>query len=140
MFHKEAIKEIARPESISAAAKALELYDCIVALPGDFKLHDIEKYTSYRKRARGTMATTSVEDFAVYTKKHVDEDPAHIFIDPSEMAATAILNLGSPDYPGHADNRAKLTLKRTAAYQALMAVSGTFSPYTPLRRRASGMG
>lgn len=126
MFDKEAVKEIARSESISAATKAVQ-YEVsgVLALPEDFKLHDVEQYFNYRRRARGTMATTSIEDFAVYTKQHIDEAPSHIFVDPSEMAATAILNMGSTSQPGHTDNRAKLALKRTAAYQALMAVSGS---------------
>lgn len=128
MFDKEAVKEIARSESISAASKAIQAateIDGAVALPEDFKLHDLEQYFGCRRRARGTMATTTIEDFAVFTKQHIDEDPAQIFVDPLEMAATAILNMGSIVFPGHADNRAKLTLKRTAAYQALMAVSGS---------------
>jgi len=129
MFDKEAVKEIARSESISAATKAIRTeVDGVLALPEDFKLHNVEQYFNYRRRARGTMATTSIEDFAVYTKQHIDEAPGHIFVDPSEMAATAILNMGSTSQPGHTDNRAKLTLKRTAAYQALMAVSGSQLP------------
>lgn len=39
------------------------------------------------------------------------------------MTATAVLNLGTPDAPGHADNLAKLEPKKTAAYTALKGIA-----------------
>lgn len=40
------------------------------------------------------------------------------------MSATAIFNLGNEAVPGHGDDRAVLTMKRTAAFDALLALSG----------------
>ena len=62
--------------------------------------------------------TSSIVDFAAYVKAH-SEDGAAVFVDADKMRATAILNLGTPDLPGHADNVAHLQARKTAAMQAL---------------------
>ncbi|MEN9375993.1 MAG: hypothetical protein RL710_1150 [Pseudomonadota bacterium] len=125
MFDKEAITALQEGESISSAAQALNA-SCdtndLTALPSDFKLHDLEKYKPMRRRERGTMNTNVIDAFTSYVKDHV-EPGATVFVNPDEMSATAVLNLGTPCVPGHADNRAKLTLKRTAAYSALVGIA-----------------
>lgn len=125
MITKEAITALQEGESISAAAQALNA-SCdtndLTALPSDYKLHDLEKYKPMRRRERGTMNTNAIDAFTSYVKDHV-EPGATVFVNPDEMSATAVLNLGTPCVPGHADNRAKLTLKRTAAYSALISIA-----------------
>jgi uncharacterized protein YfdQ (DUF2303 family) len=121
MFDKEAINALQEGTSIDQARSALEFCkttDDLAALPSDFKLHDLEQYQQNRRRARGVMATHSLRDFSAYTKVHA-EAGAVVFVDADEMSATAVLNLGTATAPGHTDNRAKLQLKRTAAYSAL---------------------
>lgn len=120
-----AIKEIAQAQAITAAAKALtEDTDVsnIVTLPNDFALHDLEKYLPKRRRARGTMSTNSIDNFAEYVKTHA-EDGATVFITPETMKAVAVLNLGTPELPGHADNTAVLELKLTSPYRALLGIT-----------------
>lgn len=89
----------------------------------DFEQHDIEAFMPERIRARGTMQTPFVRDFAAYATQHADAGTT-VFVDAQEMAATAVLNLGGPDAPGHADNKAKLTPIKTAAYKALLGITG----------------
>lgn len=93
-----------------------------VALPSDYKVHDLEQYLPNRRRARGTMSTNSLASFAEYTKAHA-EPGASVFVEQESMSATSVLNLGNPGEPGHADNRAKLQLKRTAAFSALVNIA-----------------
>lgn len=95
----------------------------LVYLPSDFKQHDIEAFMPERIRARGTMQTPFVRDFAAYATQHADAGTT-VFVDAQEMAATAVLNMGDPDAPGHADNKAKLTPIKTAAYKALLGIAG----------------
>ena len=96
--------------------------DNLTALPSDFKVHDLEQYLPQRRRARGTMSTESVEDFAYYFQNHVDRGA--VFVDKDAMKAVGILNLGNPEHgPGHADDKAVLTLKSLAAYDALRKVA-----------------
>lgn len=130
MFDKDAIKELAQAEAITAAAGAVHnalgrADSAAIALPDDFHVHDLEKYQEHRRRARGAMSTSVVADFAAYVEKHNDGDGSAVFVDPDAMKAKAVLNLGTPDLPGHADNLAIYTAKATAAYRALVSHTST---------------
>lgn len=129
MFNKEAIQQLQEGMSMIAAITAMESSaksSYVVALPKDYELRDLEKYLPNRRRARGSMATTILQSFADYSKANAEAGAA-VFIDASNMTATTVLNLGTPTDPGHADNKAKLTLDKTAAFSAL-------------KNHASGMG
>lgn len=123
MLTKDTLTALQEGASITQAATSLqtagETKD-LAALPSDYKLHNLEPYLPLRRRARGTMATAATDAFADYCTTHAEPGCA-VFVDQDTMSATAVLNLGTPDAPGHADNRAKLTLKKTAAYSALLA-------------------
>lgn len=125
MFTKEAIQELSQAQAISAAnlaiAENLNASD-YAALPNDFTVHDLEKFAVNRRRARGTMSTPNVGDFAKYIGAH-KEAGAAVFVQQDRMTAVAVLNLGVPDAPGQTDNRAELVPKKTAAYTALKAIA-----------------
>lgn len=126
MLDKSAIQELAQAQAITAAANAVnDGLDTTgaVALPQDFKIHDIESYLPHRRRERGIMTSQALSDFATYTKAHA-EPGATVFIDTANMSATAVLNLGTPGAPGHADNRATLTPPKQAAYAAVLQING----------------
>lgn len=123
MMDAAAIKEIRKAEAMGEArlsiTDALE-GGAVVALPADYTIHSLEKFLPARLRARGSMTTSSIRDFAAYVAAHADIG-ATVFVDQDRMAATAVLNLGEPDNPGHADDTATMTARRTAAYAALLA-------------------
>lgn len=124
MFDQSAIQELTKAQAIASANKAItDQLESLVALPTDYQLHDLEPYLTYRRRARGVMLTSSLQDFAAYTQACAEEG-ASVFVSAEEMTATAVLNLGTPIEPGHADSRAKLELRKTAAYQALVQHAG----------------
>ena len=123
MFDKEAIKALQEGESICAASVALNVAETVAALPNDFNLHDLENFQPFRRRARGAMTTRFIAPVAAYVAGHA-EDGAYIFIDAKDLTATAILNLGGPSAPGHADNLTVMALQRTAAYAALVNIAG----------------
>ena len=125
MFDKESIQALqqgAAIEQASAAMARAENAQHILALPEDFKLHDLERNQQHRRRARGAMATDSLGSFVAYTGVHA-EPGASVFIDTAAMRATAVLNLGAPDYPGQADNLATYSPDPTAAYMGLTATA-----------------
>ncbi len=123
MIDKEVIEELSKADAIRAAREAIEVAGTEpVALPQDFRLHDLEPYMPIRRRARGMMETSVVADFAAYVTQHREEG-ACVFVNMDSLSATAILNLGTPTAPGHADNRAKFEAHQTAAYKALMGVA-----------------
>lgn len=94
-----------------------------VGIPDNFRLHSLESHSPERFRARGTMETTDLYSFALYVGDRAQEGGS-IFVDPAQMTATAVLNLGTRHKPGHADDLAILRARQTAAYQALKQITG----------------
>lgn len=139
MLNADAIKALSKAEATTAANDAIDAahqsITHIMALPEDFKVHDLESFMPDRRRARGTMTTSVIADFAAYSKKHADAyeniEPdakvsgtaATVFVDKDKMQATAVLNLGDHDQPGHADNLAIVALERSAAFSAVLAIA-----------------
>lgn len=121
MFDKDAINLLTKAQAITAADQALSAVPDAIALPDDFTVHDTEKFRTNRRRARGTMTTSVLKDFAAYAIEH--NDGGAVFVDADAMSATAVLNLGKPDEPGHADNTAVLQLRQTAPFGALLLKS-----------------
>lgn len=128
MLDKEAILALRQSEEIDSANNAI-LQSIgqrgLLALPTSFNLHDIEKNLEFRLRSRGKMVTTCIDDFAAYTKDQTDSDSGCTVFVSDDIKATAVLNLGTPDHPGHADNLAVLDLQPSAAYKALLKMDGT---------------
>lgn len=83
----------------------------------------LEKFNLNRFRFRGALSTASIDDFTRYSKDLADEG-TRCFIDADNMRAVSVLNLGTIDEPGHADNTATLKLKKTAPFSALLSVNG----------------
>ncbi len=124
MFDKDAIDAINEGTGIyqatNAIASAFDKNKAAIALPEKFDIKDLEPFLPNRRRARSTMSTNVTLSFAGYAKQHI-EDGAMVFVNQDDMSACAVLNLGTPAKPGHADNCAVLRLKATAAYTALTA-------------------
>lgn len=125
MLTKETLIALQEGQAISSANSAIETSHVakdLVALPSDYKLHDLENMLPLRRRARGSMATSSLTAFAAYATAHGDSGTS-VFVDKDAMHATAVLNLGTPSEPGHADNKAVLKAEKTAVYRALLAAA-----------------
>lgn len=124
----EFIKALKNNQAITAADFALGAAmdapgKALLALPDDFKVHDLEAMLPHRRRARGSMQTAYVAPFAQYATAYAAPG-ATVFVDSEHMAATAVLDLGTTQVPGHADHRAKLQPTKTAAYAALLGING----------------
>lgn len=121
MLNQEAIRELAEAQSISAATAALDDRDgTTIALPSHYTLHDLERFAHARRRLRGKMTTTDLADFAAYVQTQ-SEAGATVFV--AQMAAVAVLNMGTTECPGHADNTATFAPQRTAAFSALLGAA-----------------
>lgn len=93
----------------------------VVAVPAGINLSSLEKYLQGRSRYRGTMVTQSIPDFVSYVKAHAGGDG---FIDAEDLEATVFFNLGTEAEPGHGDYTARLKLKATAEFQAMLQAGG----------------
>ncbi|HHW4679511.1 MAG TPA: DUF2303 family protein [Xylella sp.] len=90
-----------------------------ITLPNNYSIHDIENFYERRFRFRGAMETKSIADFVKYVKT---KGKSEGFIDTDNLSAKVFFNLGTNTEPGHGDWTAALTLKATAAYQALLSI------------------
>lgn len=121
MFNKEAIETLAKAQAIGAAANAVQ--DAMdgngaVALPKDFEINDLEQFQVTRRHMRGKMGTRDLLSFWAYVNTHAEEG-CTVFISTVAMKAEAVLNLGAPERPGHADNIASFNPEPCSEYAAL---------------------
>jgi uncharacterized protein YfdQ (DUF2303 family) len=103
------------------------LSDRIIALPENYRVHDLEQYEDGRRRYRGALSTISLSDFVAYTKTQHEvqsETKVPVFINAEKMSAQAYFNLVKEDGYGHADHHATLHMKPTAPYAAIAAMNG----------------
>lgn len=70
------------------------------------------------------MTARNINPFASYVKEHAEKG-ASIFVDSVDMTVVAVLNLGTPDAPGHADNKALLNQSKTAEFKAIEEIVKT---------------
>lgn len=93
-------------------------------VPQGFKVQElnIEKYEPFRRRFSGQMQTKSLDDFCEYSLKNATEGTA-CFINAEAMAAKTIINYGDRDWAGHCDDTARVSLQKTAEYQALQILT-----------------
>lgn len=123
----EAIKELRLPDLVSKVTDQLncepELISSVVAVPDNVNLINLEKYNQYKDRYEFNFQTESVPDFGEYCKEFTQLG-SKCFIDPKSMQAQTIFDLGTKEEPLHIRHVAKLTLLKTAAYQAVLQLNG----------------
>lgn len=101
----------------------LEGVNCpAVAVPVNIGIKSLEGFSNGRYRFRGELETASIDDFVKYSIGYF-EDGARCFIDADRMRAISVFNLGTLVNPGHADNKATLSLKRMSAYSSLLNIN-----------------
>lgn len=126
MFDKETLQLII-DNAIAATGNTVETDIATLAvIPESVALKSLEQYQAQRNRFRGALVTQSLPAFVEYVKDREDKPMGNArgFIDQGAMAAKVIFNLGTTETPGHADDTATLTLKPTAAFNALQAIAG----------------
>lgn len=119
---KEALQHIA-DQALAAAGKELPTNSPTVLVPDSATVIDLERFQLLRSRFRGTYSTHSLADFGAYVVERSAPN-ARGFIDQDAMSCIVLFNIGTPDEPGHADDRAVLRLKASAAFAAVQAVCG----------------
>lgn len=119
---KEAVQLI-NDNALAAAGKVLPTNTPTVLLPDSTNVVDLERFQLGRSRFRGTYSTHSLADYSVYVVERA-KATARGFIDQDNMSCIVLFNIGTPDEPGHADDRAVLRLKASAAFAAVQAVCG----------------
>ncbi|NWO05790.1 MAG: DUF2303 family protein [Alteromonadaceae bacterium] len=102
-------------------------------LPDGVEVKSLERFMPLRRRYRGNMNTTQIDQFAEYTNctageviSIAEQDALSVpcFVDPENMTAKVFFDLGTVHQPGHADYTAGLKLPKTAAFEELLGKDG----------------
>lgn len=121
---KSAIQQIQESANAPEFLKQLErVMFPVAALPNSFSLHNLEMFMPTRNQFRGVMKTTNIDEFVRYHDCYQVEGN-QCFINAGCMEAITIFDLGSREFPGHCEHRAMLSLRRTAAFRAVLDVNG----------------
>lgn len=123
MFDKQTIQHLQDSQAAINAATLLEVANLdskAIALPEGVSIQSLEKFMPERFRFRGNMRTESIEDFCSYCNSKGQNTT---YINAKNMAAEAFFNLGNESEPGHGDDTAEISLKPSAAYQALLRIN-----------------
>ncbi|HHR6130137.1 DUF2303 family protein [Providencia alcalifaciens] len=121
----DAISQITELAISGVRLNAVENMPCpAVAVPNGLEIVNLERYQNGRYRFRGSLKTTSINDFVKYSFGYSDAPGVRCFIDAEDMTARTIFNLGTIEYPGHADNSALIVLKKTSPFSAVLSVNG----------------
>ncbi|CQH51247.1 YfdQ family protein [Yersinia enterocolitica] len=119
-----AITEIRDMVLTSIIERQLAGTDCdTIALPASVSVKSLEQFNLERYRFRGAMETSNIDEFVKYSSGYAG-DGVRCFIDADEMRAQTIFNIGTLRNPGHADNTASLSLKKTAPFRELLNIDG----------------
>lgn len=119
-----AITEIRDMVLASLAVNKLAYTACdTIALPTSVSVKSLEQFQLERYRFRGSMETSSIDEYVKYSAGYAGNG-VRCFIDADEMRAQTIFNIGTLSNPGHADNTASLSLKKTAPYRELLNIDG----------------
>lgn len=108
----------------AANGKPLDTFVHAALVPDQYRVQVLEHLHSMRSRFRGELKTQSFRDFCKYVAEHMGDDTPSGFVDADAMACQVLFNLGDIGDPGHGDDSATLTLKPTAAFNALRQIVG----------------
>ena len=90
-----------------------------IVVPNDYKVVSLEKNQPCRNRFRGLFKTNLVSEFAAYFEERSNDD-SRVFISPSQMQAQGIVDFGDEVNPRHCEDKAVISLDKTAALSALL--------------------
>lgn len=124
MLTVETLNQITATHAV-ATGKALNTFVPAALVPDQYSVKTLEHLEMERSRFRGQLSTQSFRDFCKYVEQHQkDKASPSGFVDADSMACQVLFNLGDIVAPGHGDDSATLTLKPTAAFNALRQIAG----------------
>lgn len=111
--------EIVQALACAMASGIREVAEHPVALvPDGYRLADLEPFMKRPSRYTGTFRTREIGAMQSYLEAHLTEE-TRLFIDPDNMDARAIFDMGRPESPAWRAHTALLTLSLDPAFAAL---------------------
>lgn len=129
IMDKSAIEQIQGPQTTACVAdqlKAANLGIPHIAVHKDVELRSVEKYLPGPTRVRGNLETAIIHDFCEYCidRQELQKDQTQLFFADGDLKAKAFFNLGNALQPGHGDDTAVLSLRKTGDYRRLLQLDG----------------
>jgi len=115
---KEALDTLIDTAVVANGGLSLDTSTPAILIPDGYKIENIEHLHARPARFRGVYRTSVIADFASYVKQHAAEESAG-FVEPEDMVARVLFDLGNAQNPGHGQHSAALQLKPTTEYAAL---------------------
>ncbi len=125
MFDKSAIISI-RDMAVAELSNTLLEKSCDhqnIVVPNDYKVIGLENYQDAPYRFRGKFSTTLLAEFAAYINACGTIDSG-IFVDPEQVLASAVINMGSDTQPMWGDHKAALSLKKLPEFVSVLERNG----------------
>jgi len=126
MMDDKFIKKIQETSGIPEWIKAIERLDLNnpgIVLPNDYKVFSLEKFLENPLHYKLGFETTVIGDFIAYCLKFV-EDGSTCFVDPNNMQAKTIFDLGTEVKPKNKFHVARLFLQPLAGFKKLLSLDG----------------
>jgi uncharacterized protein YfdQ (DUF2303 family) len=120
---KSAINQIQESAGVNKVAEMLKAEGIggLIVSTDTVGFKDLEKFMPTARHFRLSFATNQISEFEGYVEKNISDD-TQIFIDESNLSAECIFDLGTPAKPLHKNHSAKLILKKTAVYRAILDI------------------
>ncbi|UOA08355.1 DUF2303 family protein [Methylobacter sp. S3L5C] len=119
-----AVQEISRLTLAANTPLAQVSHHAMVISKGN-KLESLEHLESSPYAFKALFKTEFLADFIQYISKHADEEST-LFINPDNMSAKAIIDLGTTSNPKWGHHTALAALKKIPAYKQLLEVNDFF--------------
>lgn len=105
------------------AAKANRLNTDTPAVLVNGSVVSLESLHANRSRFRGSFVTPDLREFAAYIESSQLKDQCAIFVNGELLKASAYLNIGTQEEPGHCDWRAVLDVEYSAEMKAVYNIT-----------------
>lgn len=118
-------------ENLSDAAVGAELAqphheyinDVVIAVNKNTNLIDMEQFEDGKRRKTGSYRTHAILDFVRFVKDETQPENCKIFVNDSNMTATAYLNYGADGFAqGKLDYTARVELRKTPIFDKLFDI------------------
>ena len=119
-----AVQRIAEMAVQAAEANRIKTDTPAVIIGDDHSIASLEFLLEGRSRFRGKFATKSIKSFGEYVGRHADAANSAAFVNGERLSATAFINLGTENDPGHADWFAQFDVDKSAELKAVEKING----------------
>jgi len=126
MINKELVQFLQHQDKSLELNKELSTYQTnfpLMLVPDGFNMKNLESYMPNRSSYRFNFDTKSIDDFVAYAEEF-DQEGAKCFVDPDDISAKIVFDIGTEEAPLHQEHTAMLKLKKTAAFVSLLRLNG----------------